>query len=144
MNLFSDEIPTYVTIKGDHFDINGHLTPYIRVMIQRIQPVRKYFKNGQLHCYSIDAKSSTTGKYCLFCDDKYRCQKKLRLSMLNISHPEYLPIILDINQASFKSLKTFIEKLNDDENENEELYNTPVTLKIIYNEQDYRSIEFYE
>jgi hypothetical protein len=139
MNYFANDAPSFVSVKGDHFVIDGKQTATLRGMIQKIQPVRKHFRNGELTCYSMDGRISTHGKYCLFCDEKYRCQKKLRVSMLDITQPEFQPIILDINQASFESLETFIKKTGE-----EQLHCTPVTLKIIYDDNDRRSIEFME
>ena len=139
MNYFENDAPSFVAIKGDRFAFDRHEHAILRVMIQKIQPVRKFFKNGELICYSMDGRISTHGKYCLFCDDKFRCQKKLRLSMLDTTQPEFQPIILDINQTSFNSLEEFIQKTGEDQ-----LHCTPVTLKIIYDEHDRRSIEFME
>lgn len=139
MRYFDNDTPSFVSVKGDHFDINGDQTTSLRVMLQKIQPVRKHFQNGELTCYSMDGRISTHGKYCLFCDIKFRCQKKLRLSMLDITKPEFQPIILDINQASFESLQTFITNTGEDH-----LHGTPVTLKIIHDEDDRRSIAFIE
>lgn len=139
MNYFASDAPSFVAVTGDLFTFDGNEHATLRVMIQKVQPVRKYFKNGKLICYSMDGRISTHGKYCLFCDEKFRCQKKLRLSMLDVRQPEFQPIILDVNQASFASLEEFIRKTGE-----EELHGTPVTLKIIHDEQDRRSIEFME
>jgi len=139
MNHFPSDTPSFISIKGDLFAHDQTQTPALRVMIQKIQPVRKHFKNGELTCYSMDARISTHGRYCLFCDDKFRCQKKLRLSMLDITKPEFQPIILDINHASFQSLESFIQNTGEDH-----LHCTPVTLRIVYDEHDRRSIAFTE
>jgi hypothetical protein len=139
MNYFDPDTPSFVAISGDAFTIDGKSHSSLRVIIQKIQPVRKHFHNGELLCYSMDARISTTGRYCLFCDDKYRCQKKLRLSMLHIAKPEFEPIILDINQASFTSIQQFIQATGEDN-----LITTPVTLKIVYDNHDRRYIEFIE
>lgn len=139
MNYFANERPSFVAVRGDRFAFDGNEHATLRVMIQKIQPVRKFFKNRKLICYSMDGRISTHGKYCLFCDDKFRCQKKLRLSMLDVTQPEFQPIILDINQASFDGLQGHIQRTGEDQ-----LHCTPVTLKIIYDEQDRRSIEFIE
>ncbi|OVE80945.1 hypothetical protein BVY04_04500 [bacterium M21] len=139
MRYFDNDLPSYISIKGDQFTYDQMHTPTLRVMIQKIQPVRKHFKSGDLICYSMDGRISTSGKYCLFCDVKFRCQKKLRLSMLDITKPEFEPIILDINQPSFESLEQFIGQTGE-----KEILQTPVTLKIIYDEHDRRSIAFIE
>ena len=139
MTFFENDAPSFISVKGDQFAFDGKEIPTLRVMIQKIQPVRKHFSNGELTCYSMDGRISTHGKYCLFCDDKFRCQKKLRLSMLDITQPEFQPIILDINQASFESLEAFIRETGEDQ-----LHSMPVTLKTIYDDHDRRSIEFMD
>ncbi len=139
MNYFDNDTPSYITICGDRFSCDQTTIPTLRVMIQKIQPVRKHFKDGELTCYSMDARISTHGRYCLFCDVKYRCQKKLRLSLLELTQPEFRPVILDINQPSFESLEHFITQTTE-----EQLHQTPVTLKIVYDEHDRRSIAFIE
>ena len=139
MNYFDNDAPSFVSVNADHFIVDGDETAILRVMIQKIQPVRKQFKKGELTCYSMDGRISTHGKYCLFCEEKYRCQKKLRISMLDVSKPEFQPIILDLNQASFESLEQFTQDVGEDQ-----LHCTPVALKIVYDEQDRRSVVFME
>jgi len=46
------------------------------------------------------------------------------------------PIVLDLNLHSFENLQQFIDHCKDD------IQNTPVTLKIVYDKEDRRSIEF--
>lgn len=137
--FFANDAPSFVAVKGDRFAFDGDELVTLRVMIQKVQPVRKHFRNNELVCYSMDGRISTHGKYCLFCDDKFRCQKKLRISMLDMAKTEFRPIILDVNQASFESLAAFIQKAGEDQ-----LHCTPVTLKIIYDEHDRRSVAFME
>ncbi|OVE78459.1 hypothetical protein BVX99_00025, partial [bacterium F16] len=69
MNYFANDAPSFVAVKGERFAFDGNEHATLRVMIQKIQPVRKLFKNGELICYSMDGRISTHGKYCLFCDD---------------------------------------------------------------------------
>ena len=140
MNYFANAVPSFISVRGDQFAYDHTHTVTLRVMIQKVQPVRKHFKDGKLTCYSMDALiAMQSGKYCVFCDDKFRCQKKLRLSMLDITQSQFQPLILDINQTSFESLENFIQNVGDDR-----LHATPVGLKIVYDEHDRRSIDFTE
>ncbi len=134
MNCFDQQKPTFVSIKDISFSVGQFSSKYLHVLIQKIQPIRKYFKDRKLLCYSMDAKLSQTKKYCVFCDDAYRCQRKLRLSMILTENLE--PIVLDLNLQSFENLQQFIDHCKDD------IENTPVTLKVVYDQEDKRSIEF--
>ncbi len=134
MNCFDQQKPTFVSIKDLSFSVGQFSSKYLHVLIQKIQPIRKYFKDRKLLCYSMDAKLSKTKKYCVFCDDAYRCQRKLRLAMILTENLE--PIVLDLNLHSFENLQQFIDHCKDD------IQNTPVTLKVVYDKEDRRSIEF--
>ncbi len=46
------------------------------------------------------------------------------------------PAILDLNPQSFENLQQFVDHCKDD------MQITPVTLKVVYNQKDRRSIEF--
>jgi len=134
MNCFHQQQPDFVAVKADSFCIGQISYNYLHVLIQKIQPIRKYFKDGKLMCYSMDAKVSRTKKYCVFCDDIYRCQRKLRLSMILIENLQ--PAVLDLNLKSFENLQQFIDHCKDD------MELKPVTLKVVYDQEDRRSIEF--
>lgn len=134
MNCFDQQKPTFVSVKDLSFSVGQVSSNYLHVLIKKIQPIRKYFKDRKLLCYSMDAKVSQTKKYCVFCDDAYRCQRKLRLSMILIENLE--PIVFDLNLHSFENLQQFIDHRKDD------IQNTPVTLKVVYDQEDRRSIEF--
>jgi len=135
MNCFQQQQPAFVSLKGDSFCIDHVSYNQLHILIQKIQPIRKYFKNGKLICYSMDAKISRTKKYCVFCDDNYRCQRKLRLSMILIENLE--PAVLDLNIQSFENLQLFVDHCKDDFDV------TPVSLKVVYDQEHRRSIEFY-
>ena len=134
MNLFHQQQPAFVSVRAEQFVINDVTHERLRVFIIKIQPIRKFFRDGKLECYSMDAKISRSKKHCVFCDDAWRCRKKLRLSMLLLDALD--PVILDINEPSFKNMQAVVEQCGRD------LETTPVSMKIIYNEQDYRVIEF--
>ncbi len=134
MNCFDQQKPTFVSIKDLSFSVGQFSSKYLHVLIQKIQPIRKYFKDRKLLCYSMDAKVSRTKKYCVFCDDSYRCRQKLRLSMIFVENLE--PAILDLNLQSFENLQQFIDHCKDD------MELKPVTLKVVYDQEDRRSIEF--
>ena len=82
----------------------------------------------------MNAKVSRTKKYCVFCDDNFRCQQKLRLSIVLLENLE--PAVLDINRQSFDSLQEFVDRCKDG------IEVTPVKLKIVYDQKNRRSIEF--
>jgi len=138
MNYLQELTPTFVSIKDEKFILNSSSHDYLKCIIQKAQPVRKLFRNGKLDCYSMDAKRSHSGKtYCVFCDQNYICQRKIRLSMIMINCTEPIPIILDINQPSFPGFQELVEKIGEDE-----LNDTPVNLSIVYDDNDKRCIEF--
>jgi len=134
MTFFQQQKPAFVSINNDQFIIKRKPHDTLRVIIVKIQTIRKFFRNGKLECYSMDAKISRSKKYCVFCDDVWRCQQKLRLSMLRLDGMQ--PLILDINQPSFQQLQTLVDKYK------QKLHEIPLILKIIYNDQDRRLIEF--
>lgn len=138
MNCFQEVTPTFVSIKGEKFILNSSLHDYLKCIIQKAQPVRKLFRNGKLDCYSMDAKISHSRKiYCVFCDQNYSCQRKIRLSMIMINCPEPIPIILEINRPSFPGFQQLVEKIGENE-----LRDTPVNLAIVYDDNDKKFIEF--
>ena len=139
MNYFTNDDPSFVSVSADSFVIEHDEIGILQVMIQKIQPVRKRFEDGKLACHSMDGRVSKQGKYCIFCEDKYRCQKKLRLSMIDLSSHTLRPIILDINQASFENLEFFVQGVGEDQ-----IHCTSVSLKIVYDDNDRRCVAFME
>ncbi len=138
MNCFDDPKPSFISVRNETFIINGQSYQAIQCMIQKAQPVRKLFQDSKLSCYSMDAKTSHNGKtYCCFCDQKHVCQRKIRLSMIMVTSPEPIPVVLDINQPSFPGFRQLVEQIGE-----EKLKNSSVDLKIIYDDQDRRLIEF--
>jgi len=134
MTLFQQQRPAYISICKEQFVIDCIPHDYLSVFIVKTQPIRKFFRDGKLQCYSMDAKISRNKKYCVFCDDAWRCHKKIRLSMLKVDRMQ--PLILDINPASFQGLQKVIEQYNDS------FESIPITLKIIYDEKDRKVVEF--
>ncbi len=138
MNYFHDDSPSYVSVCKDQFKIDQVTHNAIQVMIQKIQPVRKLFQDGKLICYSMDGKlSMNKRKYCIFCKDARNCHRKLRLSMILIHSQDLTPVVFDLNQPSFQNLQELLAAVDE-----ETLKTTPVTMKIVYDENDKRSIEF--
>ena len=112
MNYVQELTPIFVSIKNEKFFLNSSLHDHLQCIIQKAQPVRKLFRNGKLDCYSMDAKKSHSGKtYCVFCDNNYICQRKIRLSMIMINCTEPIPIILDINRQSFPNFQELLEQI---------------------------------
>ncbi|MDH3494393.1 MAG: hypothetical protein OEM82_12635 [Acidobacteriota bacterium] len=134
MAFFQQQKPAFVSLQKEQFKIENNLYDVLRVMIVKIQPIRKFFRKGKLQCYSMDGKISRSKKYCVFCDDAWQCQQKIRLAMFRLN--EMQPLVLDLNQQSFEPLQTLLQQYK------EKLQEIPVTLKIVYNNQDRRVIEF--
>ena len=138
MKCFDDPKPTFISVKNETFIIDGKSYDAITCIIQKAQAIRKFFHNGKLQCYSMDAKKSHNKEtYCCFCEHKHLCQRKIRLSMIRITAPEPEPVVLDINRPSFPNLKQFLEEAGD-----EQVKTLPVNLKIIYDQEDKRMLEF--
>jgi len=138
MKCFDDPKPTFISVKNETFIIDGKSYHSITGIIQKAQAIRKFFQNGKLQCYSMNAhKSNNQETYCCFCDQKHLCQRKIRLSMIRITAPEPKPVVLDINRPSFPNLQLLIEKVGE-----EKLKTYPVNLKIIYDQEDHRMVEF--
>ncbi len=137
-HLFDEPKPIYVSIVNDTFKIDEKLYQTLRVLIQDMKPVRKFFDKGKLLCYSINNKTSKTGKYCALCADRTSCKRKIRIMMLVINiHKEPVPVILEINPYSFQSLKELIKTIPADK-----IPETIVDMKIIYSDTQKKYIEF--
>ncbi len=138
MNCFHDPKPGFISFKNETFIINDKSYSCITCVIQKAQAIRKFFQNGKLRCYSMNAQKSHNGEtYCCFCEHKHLCQRKIRLSMIMITTPEPMPVVLDINRRSFPNLQQFIERVGE-----QQLKSSPVNLKIIYDQDDHKMIEF--
>jgi len=137
MKFFKEIEPDFVRIKEDQFWVNKQSHIFLRVLIQKIQPIRKYFQNRKLICYSMNTiRSKNRDQYCAFCSTRYKCSQKLRLSMIGLE--DQSPLILDINRSSFNNLTDFLSLCPDD------FDHTPVALKVILDEHDFSQIDFSE
>lgn len=137
MNAISETI-SFISVRGDQFTLNNRSYDSLQGMIQKAQPIRKFFLQGKLHCYSMDAQQSHVSKqYCVFCDDAYRCQRKLRLSIMLILGDSLLPAVLDINQRSISDYQQLLDSMAP-----EEMQNTIISMKIVTDEDDNSIIEF--
>jgi len=138
MKLFADPKPEFVSVQAVQFVIGGELRSSLFCLIQKAQPVRKLFEHGKLSCYSMDGKVGHTRKsYCIFCDDGFRCQRKIRLSMILLNNTEHRPIVFEINHGSFSAFEELVDSVGE-----EQLKDTPVVLRIVYDDNDRRTIEF--
>ena len=134
MSLFKEQQPAFVSVRNQQFVIDDLGHNQLRVFILKMQSIRKFFRKGKLECYSMDGKISRSKRYCVFCDDAWQCRKKIRVSMLLLNALD--PVVIDINEPSFENLQAVVEQCGKD------LETTPITLKIVYNEQDRRVVEF--
>jgi hypothetical protein len=137
-NPFVQQKIEYVSVVNESFKVQSKLYPVLQILIQDMQPVRKFFKNGRLLCYSSNNKTSKKGKYCIFCNDRFQCQNRIRLMLLiTNSQKEPLPAILEVNHYSFDSLKRFIKTVDLNS-----LPQTTVSIKLVYSDNDKKYIEF--
>lgn len=136
MNLLDDHKVTFITVAGEAFIAAGKSYATLQCLIHKAQKIRKFFHQGKLACHSHDATVSHKGDYCVFCPNRYRCQRKIRLSMLLLDGPRLVPVILDVNQGSFANLQAILDQLGDD------LQSIPVNLKLVDDDNDRRCIEF--
>ena len=137
-NPFEQQKIEYVSVVNESFKVQSKLYPALQILIQEMQPVRKFFKNGRLLCYSINNKTSKNGKYCVFCNDRFQCQNRIRLMLLITKiKKEPLPAILELNHYSFDSLKLFIKTVDLNS-----LPQTTVSIKLVYSDKDKKYIEF--
>lgn len=134
MHTFHQQGPAFVSVIAEKFVIDHTSYDALHVYIAKIQPIRKFFDDGKLKCYSMDSKVSRSDKYCAFCDDAWRCQQKLRLSMLLLDALD--PIVLDVNRPSFGNVEALANQYED------RLNSVTMTLRVTYDDQDRRVIEF--
>ena len=75
--------------------------------------------------------------YCVFCNDNFHCQRKIRLSMILLDKADHRPVVLDINQRSFDAFEKLVNSIGE-----EQLKSSPVSLRVIYDDNDRKVIEF--
>jgi hypothetical protein len=75
--------------------------------------------------------------YCVFCNDNFHCQRKIRLSMILLDKTDHQPVVLDINQRSFDAFEELVNSIGE-----EQLKSSPVSLRVIYDNNDRKVIEF--
>ncbi len=137
-DLFHNSQPSYVSIQGDYFKIDGQIYTCLKGLIQKYSPVRKLFEEGKLKCHSTDAYQSKSGQFCTFCDKQNRCQKKIRLSLALCIGQNRRCAVLDINYLSFDNFSEIVEKIGE-----KKLPTTLAAMKIIYDEKERKLIEFW-
>jgi len=137
-NLFQKSKPTFISIQGENFVIGEKKVQVIDGFIHDLQPLRKFFFTGKLLCYSYDDTTGKDGKYCAFCRNQFRCQKRIRLMILVINlEKEPQPAFLEINQFSFENFEQLISQIDP-----KDLPNTLLRIKIVNDHKDRKVIEF--
>lgn len=138
MKLFIDQQPSFVSVQAEQFTIEQKSYTHLRCLIQKAQPIRKLFEHSKLVCYSMDGNFGHKRQtYCVFCDDNFHCQRKIRLSMILLHNAHQRPVVLDINQGSFVPFEKLVNSIGE-----QQLKSTPVCLRVIYDDNDRRIIEF--
>lgn len=135
-DFFTYEKVKFVSVKKELFSIDDKKYKTLKVQLQDIIPVRKYFNNGKLICYSINSNSSHKGKICSLCSERFKCFMKVRIMMIMRNHAnENLPVAIEIGKIDFEVLqkvtkniavenfysKTIKITLNDDKNQKNKL-----------------------
>lgn len=137
-SLFQTSNPVYISIRDYNFIINDKSLPLVKGIIHNLMPLRKFFFAGRLMCYSYNNKTGKDGRYCAFCHNRFRCQKRLRLMILVVNaEKEPLPAILEINQFSFDNLDQLIEQVGP-----KALPDTLLHITLVDDDHDRKVIEF--
>ena len=111
--LFQTDQPTYVSVEQNRFLINDQPHQLLEVQIQDIIPVRKFFEDRHVACYSLDNTTGKNGQYCALCRNRYRCRRRIRLMTLLLNAgPDPLPAILEVSPASFDALDALLERVD--------------------------------
>ena len=138
MKFFDKPRPSYVCISDENFKIGGQLYPMLSGFIQEISPIRKFFQDKKLKCYSLDNKTGKDGRFCAICKDLPHCRPKIHLVLLLLIAKETLPAILEIDQYYAHSLEQLLEKIPA-----KRLKTTLINMKITYDENNRKEVEFW-
>lgn len=112
--MFKTDQPTYVSIDHNRFVINDQTHQLLEVQIQDIIPVRKFFQDRKLACYSLNNTTGKNGQYCALCRNRYRCRRRIRLMTLMLNAgPDPLPVIIEIAPPSFDALDALLDRVDD-------------------------------
>ncbi len=112
--MFKTDQPTYVSVDHNGFVVNDQQHQLLEVQIQDIIPVRKFFQDRKLTCYSLNNTTGKNGQYCALCRNRYRCRRRIRLMILMLNAgPDPLPAILEISPASFDALDVLLDRVDD-------------------------------
>jgi hypothetical protein len=92
-SVFGDR-SVFVKLRPEGFEFHGEVRETIEArFLERPEPVRKLFEGGRLVCYAPDGEVSRSGRACVGCPDRGRCQPRLRLRGLT---GEDVPFILEL------------------------------------------------
>ena len=138
IDYFSKPTVSYVTIAGNQFKLDGEIYNMLKASIQEIKPIRKFFHDGKLKCFSFDNQRGKNGNYCAFCSDRFKCQQKVRLSLAIPRGETVVCAVLDINQYTFENLRSLMIQEGE-----ENLSKLMTHMKISYDEEERKSIEFW-
>ncbi|MCK5538277.1 MAG: hypothetical protein KAI79_15730 [Bacteroidales bacterium] len=115
-NFFEITKPKFISVREQKFIIDNKKYTTLTVNIQDLLPVKKFFNNGKLLCYAINSNSSSTGKNCTLCADRFKCFMKVRIMMqINSIDNDPIPAALEIGKKDFKSLQVIIDNIPQNE-----------------------------
>lgn len=115
-NFFEITKPKFISRRNQLFYIDGTKYSSLSVNVQDLLPVRKFFQNGKLVCYAINSETSSTGKKCTLCSDKFKCFMKVRIMMqVNKVSDQLILAALEIGKKEFQSLQIIINDIPKEE-----------------------------
>ncbi len=138
LDFMTEQNPRYVNVKPKRFVIDGEGYSEIEAFIEDIVPIRKFFEERKLVCYSQDGATGKRGNHCALCRDRFRCRKRLRLMlMVQNAAKKPLPAILEVNSQSFDALQAAVKRIEPDE-----LPSTLVNMTVDENENGALTVAF--
>jgi hypothetical protein len=127
-DFFTYEKVKFVSLRDEYFNVGNIKFKTLKIYIQDIIPVRKYFNNGKLMCYSINSNSSNKGKTCALCSERFKCFMKVRIMMNIKNHKDkIIPAAIEVGKIDFDNLQKVTKNISV-----EELYSR--TIKITAND----------
>ena len=123
--LFRQTRAPFILVRNSHLHIGDQAYEQLKVCIHEVTPVRKFFNDGKLKCYSLDCRTAKNGQLCELCPDRHRCSRRVQLRLAYLDGDQQKPAILEIHRnwfAAFDNLLKSVGTIDD-------LPNIPLTIK---------------